>query len=54
MLGEPSNYTDTTKIYYQLTEEFNQIDPISGKDLIITFDKDSIITDAEIKEWHKN
>jgi hypothetical protein len=54
LLGEPSNYTDTTKTYYELSEEYDMIDPVSGKDLLITFNKDSVITNAEIKEWHKH
>lgn len=54
LLGAPANYTDTTKTYYELSEEFDGIDPISGKDLIITFNKDSIITNAKTEEWHKH
>lgn len=54
LLGVPANYTDTTKTYYELLQEFDSIDPVFGKNLIITFNKDSIITDAEIKEWHKH
>jgi hypothetical protein len=54
LLGAPANYTDTTKTYYVLTEEYDSIDPVSGKNLIITFSKDSIITHAQIKEWHKH
>ncbi len=54
LLGGPANYTDTTKTYYELSEEFDGIDPVSGKNLIITFNKDSIITNAKIEEWHKH
>ena len=54
LLGSPANYTDTSKTYYELSQEFESIDPVSGKDLVITFNKDSIIVDAKIKEWHKN
>lgn len=54
LLGPPANQTDTTKTYYTLSEKYDMIDPVSGKDLIIKFNKDSIITSAEIKEWHKN
>jgi hypothetical protein len=56
LLGRPwSNYySDSVKKPYQLKVEYDMIDPISGKDLIITFNKDSIITHAEIKEWHKH
>jgi hypothetical protein len=54
LLGSPANQTDTTNIYYALSEKYDMIDPVSGKDLIIKFNKDSIITSAEIKEWHKH
>ena len=54
LLGNPSNYADTTKTWYELSQEFDSIDPISGKDLVISFNKDSIITDAIIREWHKH
>jgi hypothetical protein len=54
LLGPPANQTDTTKTYYTLSEKYDLIDPVSGKDLIIKFNKDSIITSAEIKEWHKH
>jgi len=54
LLGPPANFADTTETCYILTEEFDMIDPISGKNLIIKFNKDSIITHAEIQEWHKH
>jgi hypothetical protein len=54
LLGQPANYTDTLNTYYTLSEKYDMIDPVSGKDLIIKFNKDSIITSAEIKEWHKH
>jgi hypothetical protein len=54
LLGSPSNFSDTTKTYYELATEFDEIDPISGKNLVITFNKDSVITSAVIKEWHKH
>jgi len=47
---------DNAETQYTLEEnyEFLGIDPVSGKYLIIKFNKDSIITSAEIKEWHKH
>jgi hypothetical protein len=54
LLGGPSNFSDTTKIYYELSQQYDMIDPISGKNLIITLDKDSIVNKAEIVEWHKH
>jgi hypothetical protein len=46
LLGSPSNYADTTKTYYELSEEFDSIDPTSGKNLVIQFNKDSVIIKA--------
>jgi hypothetical protein len=54
LLGPPANYTDTTKTYYELATEYDVIDPVSGKNLIIQFNKDSLITHAEIQKWHKH
>lgn len=54
LLGEPANYADTDKTYYRLSEKYDMIDPVSGKDLAIKFSKDSVIVDAKIDEWHKN
>jgi len=53
LLGSPTNYTDTTKTCYTLSEKYDMIDPISGKDLVIQFNKDSVIISAKIEEWHK-
>ncbi len=54
LLGPPEN--DTTATWYRLKEEGEMLspDPVSGKDLIVKFNKDSVITSAEIKEWHKH
>jgi hypothetical protein len=51
LLGPPEN--DPTETWYSLVEkyEFLDPDPVSGKNLIITFNKDSIITDAKIQKW---
>jgi len=54
LLGDPTNYGDSTKTWYELSQEFDSIDPIAGKDLVITFNTDSIITNATIREWHKH
>ena len=54
LLGSPSNFGDTTKICYELSQEFDSIDPISGKNLVIQFNKDSVIVKAFIEEWHKH
>ena len=54
LLGDPANFKDTTQTFYILSEEYDMIDPVSGKDLIIKFNKDSVIIHAEIKEWNKH
>src|ERR1700678_310692 len=35
LLGPPANFTDTPKRYYVLKEEYDMIDPVSGKYLVI-------------------
>jgi hypothetical protein len=47
---------DNTETQYTLEEniEFLGIDPVSAKYLVVKFNKDSIITSAEIKEWHRH
>jgi hypothetical protein len=52
LLGPPAN--DTTSTWYELKEEWDMIDPVYSKYLIIKFNKDSVIIGAEIKEWHKH
>lgn len=54
LLGPPAHYDDTTKTVYELSQEFDMIDPISGKDLIIKFNKDSTVIGSKIEEWHKH
>jgi hypothetical protein len=54
LLGSPANYMDTTKTYYELATVYDVIDPVSGKNLIIQFNKDSVIISAKIEEWHKH
>jgi hypothetical protein len=54
LLGPPEN--DTTSTWYGLEQEgeFLSPDPVSGKNLVIQFNKDSVITSAKIEEWHKH
>ena len=54
LLGPPAN--DTTATWYNLKEngEFLSPDPASGKNLVIQFNKDSVIISAKIEEWHKH
>jgi len=53
LLGPPSPIVDTKDTYYELSQKYEGADPVSGRDLIITFNKDSVITNARIKVWHK-
>ena len=56
ILGEPTNSTDNTKYinYYWLTEEYGtDIDPIAGKDIVITYDESEIVSKAEVLTWGK-
>jgi len=53
LLGEPSG-RDTTEAFYELSVKYDMIDPVSGKDLVIIFNKDSIVTKAFVKEWKKH
>jgi hypothetical protein len=52
-LGQP-NAIENGQIYYSSNIEYGtDIDPVYFKDLVFTFDKDSIVTDIKIKEWKK-
>jgi hypothetical protein len=53
LLGEPSG-KDSTSVSYEVKVKYDMIDPVYLKDLLFNFNKDSIITKAEIKEWKKN
>lgn len=51
LLGRP-NGKNSSEIFYELSEDFgDDMDPISGKNLILQFNKDSIVTKAIIKDW---
>ena len=54
LLGPPAN--DPTATWYNLKEdgEFLSPDPVSGKNLTIQFNQDSVIVKAVIEEWHKH
>jgi|JI10StandDraft_1071094.scaffolds.fasta_scaffold53933_8 hypothetical protein len=52
-LGYPNGLKDTL-IYYDIVTDYGlDIDPVYSKDLIIMFDKDSVIRGVKIKEWEK-
>ncbi len=52
LLGPPEN--DPSSTWYTLEENYDTIDPVSGNFLQIDFNKDSIITKAYVREWHKH
>jgi hypothetical protein len=52
-LGQP-NATENGQLFYSITTEYGtDIDPIYTKDLVVTFDKDSVVTEMTIREWKK-
>jgi len=52
-IGEPQQFEkDSTEVYYEIETNYgSDIDPVSGKDLIIKLNKDSIVTGYQIREW---
>ncbi len=55
LLGEPA-FEDSTGMFYTLSTEYKYlgIDPVSGKNLELKINKDSIITKAEVKDWKRH
>lgn len=53
LVGEPewNRIGEINTIYYEIKTKYHVIDPVSGKDLIIKFDKDSIVTSFEVNQW---
>jgi len=52
-LGEPNGIEDSL-IYYDIVTDYGMdIDPVYSKDLVLTFDGDSVIRAMEIREWKK-
>ncbi|MBD1393082.1 hypothetical protein [Mucilaginibacter glaciei] len=51
LLGKSTGLEDN-KLYYNIITDYGwDIDPIYAKDLIITFNRDSIATGFNVKEW---
>lgn len=51
MLGDSTGLEDN-KLYYNIITDYGwDIDPVYSKDLIITFNRDSIATGFDVKEW---
>jgi hypothetical protein len=52
-LGQP-NALENGQLFYSITTDYGtDIDPIYTKDLVLTFDNDSLITNVKIEEWKK-
>lgn len=52
-LGQP-NQINEGQIFYSVKVDYgSDIDPIYTKDLVLTVDKDSLVTEVQIKEWRK-
>lgn len=53
-VGQLSLDTATHEGYYDIVIDFgSDIDPVYTKDLVVKFNKDSVVTGFEIKEWKK-
>ena len=52
IIGEPDQ-KDSVHASYNLIVKYDMIDPIYSKYLNCSFNADSIITNAEVKEWKK-
>jgi len=55
LLGNPEIFGESEKnnITYILQIEYDLIDPVRGKDLIINLTKDSTISEYKVIEWKK-
>ncbi len=52
-LGHPSSMRKN-KIYYSIEVNYGaDIDPVYTKDLVLTINKDSLVTEIKIEEWKK-
>ena len=52
-LGQPTS-AENGQLFYIIKEDYGfDIDPVYTKDLVLTIDKDSLVTDVRIKEWRK-
>ncbi|GAA3967197.1 hypothetical protein [Mucilaginibacter dorajii] len=52
-LGESANYGDVKdSIYYNITVNYGYLDPKSGKYLVLSLNKDSIINGFKVVQWH--
>ncbi len=51
--GEPVHTEDSSEVFYTILENYDIIDPISGKDLVIKLNRDSIVTGFYINNWKR-
>ena len=52
-LGIPSGI-EKNKVYYSIEIDYGtDIDPVYTKDLVLTIDEDSVVTEIKIEEWKK-
>jgi len=57
LLGEPGRWENVNidSPYYVINTDYgHDIDPVYTKTLTIYLDKDSVVTNYEVKEWKKN
>jgi hypothetical protein len=51
-IGEPRIDSNSHEAYYNIILDYGlDIDPVYSKELIIQFDRDSIVKDFKLKEW---
>jgi hypothetical protein len=57
LLGTPELYHNQKEyeINYEISVDYGwNIDPMEGKELIIVFDSDSLVTDIRLKHWKRD
>lgn len=52
-LGMP-DFSESNSITYKIVEDYGtDIDPVYTKNLVLDFNRDSIVTGIRVEEWHK-
>ena len=52
-LGQPTLLENMQIFYLVKTDYGTDIDPVYSRDLVLTINKDSVVTGVSIKEWKK-
>lgn len=52
-LGKPDGNYSPNEISYLIDIKYDMIDPVYFKNLVFRFNKDSVVTGCEVKEWKK-